>query len=487
MSQRDVQVFQIGERLGDYEVVGLLGFGGMGVVYRVRNVISEREEAMKVLLPDVRNAPELAGRFMREIKIQARLTHPGIAALYTALSVDHRLIMMLELVEGSSLAERLHQGPLASGEVRDIGCQVLAALGYAHSMGVVHRDIKPANIMISPSGVAKLMDFGIAKAAREQSLTQAGTALGSYAYMSPEQVLGHVTDARSDLYSLGITLYEALAGRHPLSGANEHASVATHLQKAPVPLVDLVPGVAPRFSEIVSKALEKEPRDRFQTAAEFRAALESASPGAGLAPTPPMTPGHLDPAVLAKVERCLSAALGPIARQMLIKASGRHFSKEALCQNLACEIAAQADRDAFLRCSRARMVLFWFSFIEGFCFDVGSLYAAARPTNGRPVSVARRRCLGGEPWFALEWELSRTGHLPSSAAGLRAAVSASAPSAGLLPRCIWRRHLSRSWAALGLRIQVDPWLEDLFLDHGLRGSCATSPARCYPRQRILLH
>jgi eukaryotic-like serine/threonine-protein kinase len=353
MSQPDVQVFQIGERLGDYQVVGLLGFGGMGVVYRVRNVISEREEAMKVLLPDVRNAPELAERFMREIKIQARLTHPGIAALYTALSSDHRLIMMMELVEGSSLAERLHQGPLAPGEVRDIGCQVLAALGYAHSMGVVHRDIKPANIMVTPGGVAKLMDFGVAKAAREQSLTQAGTALGSYAYMSPEQVLGQATDARSDLYSLGVTLYETLAGRHPLSGASEHVSVTAHLQKAPVPLVGLVPGLPSRFSEIILKALEKEPRNRFQTAAEFRAALESASPGAGRASTPRVTPGHLDSATLAKVEKCLSAALGPIARQVLTRASGRHLSMEALCQDLGGEISAQADRDAFLRCCAA--------------------------------------------------------------------------------------------------------------------------------------
>jgi len=350
---RDVQIFQIGERLGDYEVVGLLGFGGMGVVYRVRNVISEREEAMKVLLPDVRNAPELAERFTREIKIHARLAHPGIAALYTALSIGHRLIMMLELVEGSSLAERLHQGPLALGETRDIGCQVLAALGYAHSMGVVHRDIKPANIMVSAGGVAKLMDFGVAKAAREQSLTRDGTALGSYAYMSPEQMLGQAVDARSDLYSLGITLYETIAGRHPLSAAGEHASVTAHLQQAPVPLVDLVPGLDSRFSEIITKALAREPRDRFQTAAEFHAALESASPGAGREPMPRRMPGHPDPAALARVEKCLSAMVGPIARKMLTRASSRHRSMEALCRDLAGEISAQADRDAFLRCCAA--------------------------------------------------------------------------------------------------------------------------------------
>jgi len=330
MPQRDVSVFQVGDRLGDYQVVGLLGLGGMGVVYRVRNVISEREEAMKILLPDIRHQPELAERFIREIKVHARLRHPGIAALHTAMSFDNRLLMIMELVEGRSLAERSHAGPLELVQVLDIGCQVLEALSYAHSMGVVHRDIKPSNVMISVDGTAKLVDFGVAKAAREQSLTHAGTLVGSAYYMSPEQVRGEEVDARTDFYSLGVTLCEVATGQRP------------------TPLTDLTKGLPARFSAIMSKALEQQPAARFQTAEEFRAALESirGSPG----PAPLRRPDHLDPAALAGIERCLSSVLGPIAHEVMARLARHAPSLEALCQEAAGEIEAGADREAFLHC-----------------------------------------------------------------------------------------------------------------------------------------
>src|SRR5690242_13708528 len=180
----------IGNRIGDYEIVATLGAGGMGKVFKVRNVISDRIEAMKVLLPDLEQQPELADRFMREIKVQASLKHPNIAALHTALRVDNRLLMLMEFVEGETLEEKLKKGPLPTGPAVDYMTQALSALEYAHAHGVIHRDIKPANMILTESGVIKLMDFGIAKAAADRKLTMTGTTMGSLYYMSPEQIQG---------------------------------------------------------------------------------------------------------------------------------------------------------------------------------------------------------------------------------------------------------------------------------------------------------
>src|ERR1700730_1206189 len=184
---------EIGSRIGDYEIVSALGAGGMGKVFKVRNVISDRVEAMKVLLPDLEHEPELADRFMREIKVQASLQHPNIATLHTALRVDNQLLMLMELVEGITLDQRLQQGPIPLRDGIEYIGQVLGALGYAHQHGVIHRDIKPANMMLTANGTVKLMDFGIAKAAADRRLTMTGTTLGSLYYMSPERNLLMVT------------------------------------------------------------------------------------------------------------------------------------------------------------------------------------------------------------------------------------------------------------------------------------------------------
>src|SRR5215469_11677352 len=200
---------QIGSTVGDYQIVGILGAGGMGKVYKVRNGISDRVEAMKVLLPDLAAQPELSDRFLREIKTQASLEHPNIAALHTALRVDNQLLMLMEFVEGVTLEQKLKEGPLPIEQAVDYISQVLSALDYAHQHGVIHRDIKPANMMLTPAGAVKLMDFGIAKGAGDHKLTMTGTTLGSLYYMSPEQIQGAVNlDARSDLYSVGVSLYE---------------------------------------------------------------------------------------------------------------------------------------------------------------------------------------------------------------------------------------------------------------------------------------
>src|SRR5688572_24351835 len=157
--------YQIGDRAGDHEIVDVLGAGGMGKVYKVRNVISDRVEAMKVLLPDLAADSHLADRFTREIKVQASLDHPNIAGLHTALRVNNQLIMLIEFVDGTTIEAELRKGPIPTEQTLACIRQVLAALAYAHARGVVHRDIKPANIMLTASGTVKLMDFGIARIA----------------------------------------------------------------------------------------------------------------------------------------------------------------------------------------------------------------------------------------------------------------------------------------------------------------------------------
>lgn len=271
----------VGERVGDYEVVDILGSGGMGQVYKVRNTLSDRIEAMKVLLPNLESNAELADRFLREIKVQAALDHPNIAKLYTAMRSGNQLLMFMEFVDGVALARRIETDPLPPAEAADVAAQVLDALAYAHGHGVVHRDIKPANIMLTGAGLVKLMDFGIARMQADKRLTQTGGAIGSLFYMSPEQIRGAEPDPRSDIYSAGITLYEMVTGRRPFGGDSDYQIMSAHLQQAPQAPIEIVPGVPADLSEIILTAIAKDPAERFQSAGAFRSALVSVFPGAG--------------------------------------------------------------------------------------------------------------------------------------------------------------------------------------------------------------
>ena len=266
--------YEIGSRIGDYEILQILGAGGMGRVYKVRNVLSDRVEAMKVLLPDLEGNPELADRFMREIKVQASLDHPNIAALHTALRIENQFVMLMEFVEGTPLDQMMEAGPVPIDRAADYFAQVLSALSYAHGRGVVHRDLKPANIMVTAGGRVKLMDFGIAKLTADRKLTQTGSTVGSLYYMSPEQIKGALDlDPRSDLYSLGVSLYEVVTGARPFQGDSEYSIMAAHLEHKPLPPIQITPNLPPGLSEVILQALEKDPATRFQSADAFRAAL----------------------------------------------------------------------------------------------------------------------------------------------------------------------------------------------------------------------
>jgi serine/threonine-protein kinase len=279
--------FEVGQRVNDYEILSILGEGGMGRVYRVRNVISSRIEAMKVLLPDLAAAPDLANRFIGEIRMLASFDHPNIAQLRTALQVDNQLVMIMEFVEGSTLDQRAKQSPIPLQQTLDYIDQVLSALSYAHSHGVVHRDIKPSNMMVTPQGAVKVMDFGIAKSAADPNVTRPGTTLGSLYYMSPEQVRGGSVDGRSDLYSLGISLYELTAGRKPFQADTTFDILNQQLNVPPQPPIEYNPTLPPALNEIILTSLAKDPAQRFQSADAFRNALHSvrASLDAGVLPT----------------------------------------------------------------------------------------------------------------------------------------------------------------------------------------------------------
>ena len=266
--------FEVGQRVGDYEVVQMLGAGGMGHVYRVRNIISNRTEAMKVLLPDLTAEPDLATRFVSEIRTLASFDHPNIAQLHTALLVDNQLIMMMEFVEGYTLEQMAGQRTQPIHEVAGYVMQALSALAYAHERGVVHRDIKPANLMVTSHGIVKLMDFGIAKSNNENlTHTRPGTTIGSMYYMSPEQVRGNAVDARSDLYSMGVVLYELLAGRRPFEADSTFGILNQQLNVAPQPPIEVNPSLPPSMNQVILKAMAKDTSQRFQSAEEFRTAL----------------------------------------------------------------------------------------------------------------------------------------------------------------------------------------------------------------------
>jgi serine/threonine protein kinase len=267
--------YTVGQKLGDYEILGILGAGGMGKVYKVRNTISDRVEAMKILLPDLAGQKDLADRFLREIKVLASLHHPNIAALRTALTLDNQLVMIMEFVDGVTLSSRLNQGAIPPALAVKYIDQVLDALSYAHKQNIIHRDIKPANMMLTPDGTVKLMDFGIARSASDRSLTMTGTTLGSLNYMPPEQVKGDPADNRSDLYSLGVSLYEMVTGQLPFTAESNYAMMAAHLQEVPKPPIVLRPGIPQALNQIIVMALAKDPGQRFQSADAFRGALRS--------------------------------------------------------------------------------------------------------------------------------------------------------------------------------------------------------------------
>jgi len=269
--------FESGQTAGSYEFAEVLGSSGLEVTYRVRNHLSQRTEALRVLSANPDDEREGVERFLREIKVHARLLHPNIVTFYNAAELEGHLIMTTEFVEGITLAERLRlMGPLPWCEAVSHIAQILMALGYAHEQGIIHRNVTPETVILTADTTVKLSGFGLAKPLASPSLTQTGAVLGALKYIPPEQIRGlGMLDARSDLYSVGVVLYEALTGRLPFESSSQFQVMLDHVNAEPTPPSAVNPQVPPEFDSIVLTALAKEPNDRFQSADQFLARLEA--------------------------------------------------------------------------------------------------------------------------------------------------------------------------------------------------------------------
>jgi serine/threonine-protein kinase len=256
-----------------YRIIEPIANGGMGQVFKAEHVITKRIEAVKIL--SGAGTEQETQRFLREIQLQASLSHPNIAAVYNAFPYENDLVMVMELVEGETLRTVLQKGPLAPDVAVRYASQVLDAIGYAHAHGVIHRDISPSNIVITPPGNIKLKDFGLAKASAAPSASESGSCLGSPHYMSPEQVKDAMrASASSDIYSVGAVLYEMVTGRTVFQSDSSFAVMQAHVESAPTPPSQINPALPAAVNAAILKALEKDPAKRFATAGEFRHAIQ---------------------------------------------------------------------------------------------------------------------------------------------------------------------------------------------------------------------
>jgi serine/threonine-protein kinase len=262
-------------RIGQFEISDQLGEGGIGRVYIANDTILDRQVAIKSLRPELVNDSSFVDRFRMEAKSLARLNHPNITTLYTLHEEAGHFYMIMELVRGRTLEAILQDRatPFTTEEALAIVAQAADGLAYAHEMGIVHRDIKPANLILTGGGLLKIMDFGIARLQGSQRMTRDGSVVGTLAYMSPEQCRGQEADGRSDLYSLGIVLYEMLTKDVPFSASSDYDLMQAHINMAPVPPSRRAPGIAPHVESALMKALAKRREDRFATIAEFKQAL----------------------------------------------------------------------------------------------------------------------------------------------------------------------------------------------------------------------
>ena len=271
-------VLMVGKTLGKYRIIEKIGRGGMGVVYRGVDETLDRQVAIKAISPDLVE-DDLVRRFRAEAVTLAKVNHQNIATVYELFRDEDRLLMVMELVSGQTFEQLIEQtGPMSVERAASLTGQILDALGHAHRAGIVHRDLKPANLMLTDSGIVKVMDFGIARVSGTERMTSDGFMVGTPAYMAPEQVRGEDVDGRTDLYAVGVVFYRLLTGKLPFKAETAVAMIHSQLNDQPTPARQLRADLPEWLDATLMRALAKRPADRFQTADEFRAALHPVAP-----------------------------------------------------------------------------------------------------------------------------------------------------------------------------------------------------------------
>jgi serine/threonine-protein kinase len=303
----------IGKEIGPYRITEKIGQGGMGIVFKGLHVKLEQEVAIKVLSPEFSQDPSMRERFIKEAKIQAKISHPNVVNVLNYVEEGINLFLVMEFIQGETLDDRLKRLGRCPDAVN--ACiNVLSALEFLHSRGIIHRDIKPGNIMFLEDGSVKVMDFGIAKVAGERGQTKTGMRVGTLWYMSPEQIKGEEATVASDLYSVGVTLYQMTTGRLPFGGDSDYMVMKAHLEEQPIPPWEINENVPKELGQIILKALAKDTKDRYQSARDFAADLRAASG---------RTSGEVDIAAVVPVQRKfdlsrITATISRLDRKILL-------------------------------------------------------------------------------------------------------------------------------------------------------------------------
>ena len=320
-----------GTTLGPYTILAPLGAGGMGEVYRARDTRPglHREVAIKVVRTDLARDPERHRRFELESRAAGALNHPNVCTIFDVGTYEGAPFVVMELLEGESLRERLRAGPLPLSDVLEYSLQVSRALAAAHAKGIVHRDLKPENLFVTTDGRVKVLDFGLAKLTRTDAVwsegdptmsvaaTESGAIMGTAGYMSPEQLRGRAVDARSDLFAIGAVVHEMVSGQRTFKGESFIETASAILNDAPAALSSLRADVSPALESLVQRCLEKDPGQRFQSASELASGLEAVVSGKGPAvdsPVPGPGPKHrFGRRWIAALAAVMLVALGAIA------------------------------------------------------------------------------------------------------------------------------------------------------------------------------